>query len=50
MAQVIAALVARSDADHALLQPLGQVALKNWNGLAVGSLRPAPALLALRAR
>jgi L-asparaginase II len=50
MAQVITALVARSDADHALLQPLCQVALKNWNGLSVGSLRPASALLALGPR
>jgi L-asparaginase II len=50
MAQVLAALVARDDADHALLQPLREVSLTNWNGLPVGRLRPAPAWLAMALR
>ncbi|MBK7615377.1 MAG: asparaginase [Vitreoscilla sp.] len=49
MAQLLHALVARSDADHAVLQPLREVVLRNWNGLAVGRLRPAPALATLQA-
>lgn len=44
MAWVLRALVAHCEADLALLQPLHHVALKNWNGLSVSALRPAPAL------
>ena len=49
MAQVIQALVARNEADTAQLQPLRNLVLRNWNGLPVGSLRPAPQLQALLA-
>lgn len=44
MAALIESLVVRSDADAAVVQPLAQVVMRNWNGLAVGTLRPAEAL------
>ena len=44
MAAVLQALAARDDADAAVLAPLTQPALHNWNGLRVGSLRPHAAL------
>jgi len=38
MAELLASLVARDDADHALLAPLRSVTLRNWNGIEVGRL------------
>jgi L-asparaginase II len=44
MATLIRALVASSDADQQMLQPLCEVELTNWNGQAVGRLQAADAL------
>lgn len=47
MAAVIEAFVALDDDDAALLRSLSHPVLKNWNGIEVGALRPADALLSL---
>ena len=44
MATLLQALVALDDADHAVLAPLRQPLLRNWQGRDVGALRPADAL------
>lgn len=44
MASVIAALAVRDDADARFIDPFVTVTLRNWNGLHVGTLRPAPSL------
>ena len=44
MAAVIEARLALVGDDAALMRSLSQVELRNWNGLAVGSLRAAEAL------
>jgi L-asparaginase II len=44
MATVLQALVARDEADTAALAPRLRPVLRNWNGLTVGQLQPAPAL------
>jgi len=44
MAALLARLVARDDADHAVLQPLHTVVMRNWNGREVGRLDAADAL------
>ncbi len=49
MAAVIEAFVALDDADAVFLRSLSDVALRNWNGTAVGSLRAASTLRALAA-
>jgi L-asparaginase II len=44
---MLAATLARfltSDADRAMLKPFMRPVLNNWNGITVGSLRPAEAL------
>jgi len=38
------ALLARDEADHAVLAPRAEPVLRNWRGLAVGALRPTTAL------
>jgi hypothetical protein len=43
---VIASLAARDEADARFIDPFVNVTLRNWNGLHVGSLRPAPSLQA----
>ena len=48
MAAVIEAFVALDDGEAALMHSLSRPALKNWNGIDVGGLRPAEALLSLR--
>jgi L-asparaginase II len=45
MAHVLTALARHDDADEACLVGLRQVSLKNWNGIEVGALQPAEALL-----
>jgi L-asparaginase II len=45
MAATLARLLA-SDADRAALEAYVRPSLRNWNGIAVGSLRPAEALTA----
>jgi len=44
MAVLIEALVAADDADAAVMAPLARVVMRNWNGIEVGSLRPAHGL------
>jgi L-asparaginase II len=44
MAALLQSLVQRNEADAAVLQPLADVPLRNWNGIEVGRLRAAPAL------
>ncbi|MGO4573083.1 asparaginase [Microvirga sp. 2TAF3] len=45
MANLIMRLLKLSDEEHAVIAPLAQPALKNWNGIEVGQLRAAPDLL-----
>ncbi|KNZ33460.1 MAG: asparaginase [Methylibium sp. NZG] len=47
MAAVIERFVALDGGDAALMTPLSHPLLTNWNGIHVGSLRPAEALVAL---
>ncbi|HXN43707.1 MAG TPA: asparaginase, partial [Xanthobacteraceae bacterium] len=47
MAALISRLLALDDADRAALAPLVRPALRNWNGIEVGALRPS-GLLAQR--
>jgi L-asparaginase II len=49
MAALIEAFVALDDGDAALIDALARPVLKNWNGIAVGGLRPATALSSLPA-
>ncbi len=48
MAAVIEAFVTLDDGDAALMNTLSRPVLKNWNGIEVGALRPAEALLSMR--
>ena len=43
MAATLARLLS-SDADRATLEPFVRPTLRNWNGFAVGAMRPAAAL------
>ena len=47
MAAVIEAFVALDDAQATFMRTLSEVALSNWNGLAVGQLVAAPGLRAI---
>jgi len=47
MAAVIEALVTLDDGEAELMHMLSQPTLKNWNGIAVGALRPAETLRGL---
>ncbi len=48
MAALLAALLPLNDADAAVLAPLADVPLSNWNGIEVGRLRAAPLRLGTR--
>ena len=50
MAATLAALLRLTDADAAVLAPLADVPLANWNGIEVGRLRAAPLRLGARDR
>ena len=44
MAALIARFGALNEAERAVLDQLARPALRNWNGIEVGGLRPAEAL------
>ena len=44
MAAVLEALARRDQADAEVLRDLVRVPLRNWNGIEVGSMRPAEGL------
>jgi len=50
MASLIEASLSPSGADAEMLHALSRPALRNWNGIHVGQLRPAAALTAVRLR